>query len=67
MLFKSSEWRTVAGIVGVCVVLLIAGYFLAGKNIANNPFRVAVIFIPVTLVWLVVVGLWMQSPLSIWK
>jgi len=25
------------------------------------------IFIPVTLVWLVVVGLWMQSPLSIWK
>jgi len=24
------------------------------------------IFIPVTLVWLVVVGLWMQSPLSIW-
>ena len=25
------------------------------------------IFIPVTLVWLVVIGLWMQSPLSIWK
>ena len=25
------------------------------------------IFIPVTLVWLVVVGLWMQSPLSLWK
>ncbi len=25
------------------------------------------IFIPVTLVWLVVVGLWMQSPMSIWK
>jgi NADH-quinone oxidoreductase subunit H len=25
------------------------------------------IFIPVTLVWLVVVGLWMQSPLTIWK
>ena len=25
------------------------------------------IFIPVPLVWLVVVGLWMQSPLSIWK
>jgi NADH-quinone oxidoreductase subunit H len=25
------------------------------------------IFIPITLVWLVVVGLWMQSPLSIWK
>ncbi|MBI5716698.1 MAG: NADH-quinone oxidoreductase subunit NuoH [Burkholderiales bacterium] len=25
------------------------------------------IFIPVTLVWLVVVGLWMQSPFSIWK
>ncbi len=25
------------------------------------------IFIPVTLVWLVVVGLWMQSPLSVWK
>ena len=25
------------------------------------------IFIPVTLVWLVVVGLWVQSPLSIWK
>jgi len=25
------------------------------------------IFIPVTLVWLVVVGLWMQSPLNIWK
>jgi NADH-quinone oxidoreductase subunit H len=25
------------------------------------------IFIPVTLVWLVVVGLWLQSPLSIWK
>jgi len=25
------------------------------------------IFIPVTLVWLVVVGLWMQSPWSIWK
>jgi NADH-quinone oxidoreductase subunit H len=25
------------------------------------------IFIPVTLVWLVVVGLWIQSPLSIWK
>jgi len=24
------------------------------------------IFIPVTLVWLVVVGLWMQSPLNIW-
>ena len=24
------------------------------------------IFIPITLVWLVVVGLWMQSPLSIW-
>ena len=24
------------------------------------------IFIPVTLVWLVVVGLWMQSPFSIW-
>lgn len=25
------------------------------------------IFIPVTLVWLVVVGLWIQSPWSIWK
>ena len=25
------------------------------------------IFIPITLVWLVVVGLWMQTPLSIWK
>jgi NADH-quinone oxidoreductase subunit H len=25
------------------------------------------IFIPVTLVWLVVIGLWIQSPLSIWK
>jgi NADH-quinone oxidoreductase subunit H len=25
------------------------------------------IFIPVTLVWLVVVGLWMQSPYNIWK
>ena len=25
------------------------------------------IFIPVTLVWLVVVGLWMQSPLNIWN
>ena len=25
------------------------------------------IFIPVTLVWLLVVGLWIQSPLNIWK
>jgi NADH-quinone oxidoreductase subunit H len=25
------------------------------------------IFIPVTLVWLIVVGLWMQSPWSLWK
>jgi len=25
------------------------------------------IFIPITLVWLVVVGLWIQSPLTIWK
>ncbi|MBS0592417.1 MAG: NADH-quinone oxidoreductase subunit NuoH [Rubrivivax sp.] len=25
------------------------------------------IFIPVTLVWLVLVGLWIQSPLNIWK
>jgi NADH-quinone oxidoreductase subunit H len=25
------------------------------------------VFIPVALVWLVVVGLWMQTPLSIWK
>ena len=25
------------------------------------------IFIPITLVWLVVVGLWIQSPLSIWR
>jgi len=25
------------------------------------------IFIPVTLVWLVVIGLWMQTPYSIWK
>ena len=25
------------------------------------------VFIPITLVWLVVVGLWIQSPLSIWK
>jgi NADH-quinone oxidoreductase subunit H len=25
------------------------------------------IFIPVTLVWLVVIGLWIQSPWSIWK
>ena len=25
------------------------------------------VFIPVTLVWLVVVGLWIQSPLNIWK
>ncbi len=25
------------------------------------------IFIPVTLVWLVVVGLWIQSPINIWK
>jgi NADH-quinone oxidoreductase subunit H len=25
------------------------------------------IFIPVTLIWLVVVGLWIQSPLNIWK
>jgi NADH-quinone oxidoreductase subunit H len=25
------------------------------------------VFIPITLVWLVVVGLWMQSPLSLWK
>ena len=25
------------------------------------------IFIPITLIWLVVVGLWMQTPYSIWK
>ncbi len=25
------------------------------------------VFIPITLIWLVVVGLWMQSPLNIWK
>jgi hypothetical protein len=25
------------------------------------------IFIPVSLVWLVVVGLWIQSPWNIWK
>jgi NADH-quinone oxidoreductase subunit H len=25
------------------------------------------IFIPITLVWLVVVGLWIQSPFNIWK
>jgi len=25
------------------------------------------VFIPVTLVWLVVVGAWMQTPLNIWK
>jgi len=25
------------------------------------------IFIPITLIWLVVVGLWMQTPFSIWK
>jgi len=25
------------------------------------------IFIPITLVWLVVVGAWMQTPLNIWK
>ena len=25
------------------------------------------IFIPVTLVWLVVVGVWMQTPFSLWK
>jgi NADH-quinone oxidoreductase subunit H len=25
------------------------------------------VFIPITLVWLVVVGLWIQSPLNIWK
>jgi NADH-quinone oxidoreductase subunit H len=25
------------------------------------------IVIPVTLVWLVVVGLWMQTPWNIWK
>ena len=25
------------------------------------------VFIPVTLVWLVVVGLWMQTPLNIWR
>ena len=25
------------------------------------------IFIPVTLVWLVVVGVWMQTPPSLWK
>ena len=25
------------------------------------------IFIPVTLVWLVVVGAWMQTPFNIWK
>ena len=25
------------------------------------------VFIPITLVWLVVVGLWIQSPLNIWN
>jgi NADH-quinone oxidoreductase subunit H len=25
------------------------------------------VFIPLTIVWLVVVGLWMQTPLNIWK
>jgi len=25
------------------------------------------VFLPVCLVWLVVVGVWMMSPLSIWK
>jgi NADH-quinone oxidoreductase subunit H len=25
------------------------------------------IFIPVTLVWLVVIGIWIQTPLNIWK
>jgi NADH-quinone oxidoreductase subunit H len=25
------------------------------------------VFIPITLIWLVVVGLWIQSPLSLWK
>jgi NADH-quinone oxidoreductase subunit H len=25
------------------------------------------VFIPVTIVWLVLIGAWMQSPLNIWK
>ena len=25
------------------------------------------IFIPITLIWLMVVGVWMQTPFNIWK
>jgi NADH-quinone oxidoreductase subunit H len=25
------------------------------------------VFVPLTLVWILVVGIWMMSPLSIWK
>ena len=25
------------------------------------------VFIPITLVWLIVVAIWMQTPLNIWK
>jgi hypothetical protein len=49
LLFKNSQWNIAAGVAGACLVLAVTGYFLAGKNIKDDPFRVMAVCVSTTL------------------
>jgi hypothetical protein len=49
LILKASKWKVATGIVGVCVVLAITGYFVMDKKVKDNPFRIIATLIPAIL------------------
>lgn len=49
LIFKASWLKLLAGIMGACVILVVTGYFVAKRNLYNNPFRVVAILVAVVL------------------
>jgi len=49
LIFKTGLLQTLAGVVGVCVVLAITGYYVWKKELHDNAFRVVAILTAVTL------------------
>lgn len=49
LMFKTAWMKTLTGVLGICTVLAVTGYYVWKKELHDNPFRIAAILTAVTL------------------
>ena len=48
-------------------ILITSSAFVVNTSFPESGYNAERDFIPVTIVWLVLIGAWMQTPWNIWK